>query len=65
MVAWSAKTLTMACPYTMRTAFRRIANIADVDMIKASTHSTIRWLSMEGAHDMPKRGSGMLQHQKR
>jgi hypothetical protein len=58
MAAWSAKTLIYGKPYTMRTAFRRIADIADVDAIKASIPSAIRWLSMVGEHDMPQGSSG-------
>ncbi|MBE1207033.1 hypothetical protein [Aminobacter carboxidus] len=58
MAAWSAKTLIYGTPYTMRTAFKRIADIADVDAIKASIPSAIRWLSMDGEHDMPQGSSG-------
>ncbi|MBA8906119.1 hypothetical protein [Aminobacter ciceronei] len=58
MAAWSAKTLIYGTPYTMRTAFRRTADVAEVDMIRASIPSAIRWLSMAGEHDMPTGSSG-------
>jgi len=58
MAAWSAKTLIYGKPYTMRTDFRRIAEVTEVDMIKASIPSAIRWLSMDGKHDMPMGSTG-------
>lgn len=53
MAAWSARTLIYGAPYTMRTAFRRIAEVTELDTIRASIPSAIRWLSMEGDLGMP------------
>lgn len=53
LAAWSARTLTYGAPYTMRTAFRRTAEVTEVDTISASIPSAIRWLSMEGNLGMP------------
>ncbi|MGO4739085.1 hypothetical protein AB4099_21235 [Bosea sp. 2KB_26] len=53
MAAWSASTLIYGAPYTMRTAFRRVAEVSEVETIRASVPSAIRWLSMEGDLGMP------------
>lgn len=53
MAAWSAKTLIYGTPYTMRTGFKRVANVSEINTIKESIPAAIRWLSMEGDLGMP------------
>ncbi|XXX81460.1 hypothetical protein WMF30_22135 [Sorangium sp. So ce134] len=53
MAAWRAETITYGDPYTMRTAFARRAEVPDLDVIRASIPAAIRWLSMDGDHEMP------------
>ncbi|WP_437622563.1 hypothetical protein [Sorangium sp. So ce1151] len=53
MAAWRAETISYGEPYTMRTAFTRRAEVPELDVIRASIPAAIRWLSMEGEHDMP------------
>ena len=53
MVAWRAETIIYGSPYTMRTGFRQIAKVSEVDVIKASVPTAIQWLSMRGDHAMP------------
>ncbi|WP_235439997.1 hypothetical protein [Paenibacillus sp. DMB20] len=53
MTAWRAETINYGGPFTMRTGFKRLREVSEVDVIKASIPSAIRWLSMDGSHDMP------------
>ncbi|WNG51971.1 hypothetical protein F0U60_53585 [Archangium minus] len=53
MTAWRAETLSYGEPYTMRTGFTRIAEVSDEDVIRASIPAALRWLSMNGNHNMP------------
>lgn len=51
--AWRAETIDYGEPFTMRTEFRRLAEVPEEDIIRASLPTAIRWLSMEGVHAMP------------
>lgn len=53
MTAWRAETIDYGAPYTMRTGFRQLVKVSDVDVIKASIPFAIQWLSMGGDHNMP------------
>lgn len=53
MTAWAAKTLSYGTPYAMRTAFRRVAERSELEMIEASLPAAKRWLAMEGVSGMP------------
>lgn len=53
MVAWRAETISYGSPYTMRSGFRQIEKVSEVDVIKASVPTAIQWLSMRGDHAMP------------
>jgi hypothetical protein len=53
MTAWRAETIDYGEPYTMRTGFTRLEEVPEVETIRASIPAAIRWLSMEGDHDMP------------
>ena len=47
MTAWAAKTLSYGTPYAMRTAFRRVAERSELEMIEASLPAAKRWLAMK------------------
>ncbi|KQW63263.1 hypothetical protein ASD02_04020 [Ensifer sp. Root1252] len=47
MAAWRADTLSYGDAYTMRTDFVRIAEISEIETIRASIPAAIHWLSME------------------
>jgi hypothetical protein len=51
--AWRAETIDYGEPFTMRIEFRRLAEVPEEDIIRASLPTAIRWLSMEGVHAMP------------
>lgn len=53
MAAWRAETLDYGSPYTMRTGFARIADVSEIDAIKASIPAALKWLSMIGNHQVP------------
>ncbi|HEV7307115.1 hypothetical protein [Ensifer sp.] len=53
MAAWQAKTLTYGAPFTMRTGFRRVAELPEVDMIRAAIPAAIHWLQMTTDRPMP------------
>lgn len=53
MAAWQAETLIYGKPFTMRSGFARVANITEVDSIKASIPAAIRLLSMNDVNKMP------------
>jgi hypothetical protein len=58
MAAWQASTLTYGIAYTMRTAFRRVAERSEPDVLEASLPAARRWLSMHDAGDMPEGSLG-------
>ncbi len=47
MAAWRADTLSYGDAYTMRTDFVRVAEISEIETIRASIPAAIHWLSME------------------
>ncbi|WP_420962329.1 hypothetical protein [Brucella sp. IR073] len=51
--AWRAETLDYGEPFTMRTGFRRVREMAEEDVIRASLPGAIRWLSMERTAHIP------------
>lgn len=53
MAAWRAETIDYGKPYTMRTHFRRVREVRDDEVIRASLPVAIRWLSMTHAHGFP------------
>ncbi len=53
MAAWRAETLTYGDAYTMRTDFVRIAEMSEVETIRASIPAAIHWLSMETTLPVP------------
>lgn len=53
MAAWQADTLIYGKSFTMRSGFVRVADVSEVDSIRASIPAAIRWLSMGGGHTMP------------
>ena len=58
MAAWSAKTLTYGDSFTMRSGFSRVAEVSEVDGIRASIPAAIHWLSMVTDRAMPPRSLG-------
>ncbi|SDA88458.1 hypothetical protein [Sinorhizobium sp. NFACC03] len=57
MAAWSAK-LTYGDSFTMRSGFSRVAEVSEVDAIRASIPAAIHWLSMVTDRAMPPRSLG-------
>lgn len=53
MTAWRAETIDYGEPYTMRTHFRRVREVREDDVIRASLPAATRWLSMEHAQHLP------------
>jgi hypothetical protein len=53
MTAWRAETIDYGEPYTMRTDFRRVREVGEDDIIRASLPVAIRWLSMKHAQHLP------------
>ncbi|MDR9857459.1 hypothetical protein RJP21_28090 [Paenibacillus sp. VCA1] len=53
MDAWRAETIDYGSPFTMRTAFRQVRDVPEEEIIRASIPAAIRWLSMDGSHDLP------------
>ena len=53
LTAWRAETLDYGEPYTMRTHFRRVREVGEDDIIRASLPAAMRWLSMEHAQHLP------------
>ncbi len=53
MAAWRGETVDYGQPYTMRTGFERVAEVSEIEAIRASVPAAIRWLSMEGDYGMP------------
>lgn len=53
MAAWQAETLDHGEPYTMRTHFRRLREVPEDDVIRASLPTAMRLLSMQSTHHLP------------
>ncbi|RFU80650.1 radc family [Trichoderma arundinaceum] len=53
MLAWGANNLGYGKPYMMYTGFRKIEQVTEDDVIRRSIAPGLRWLSMDGDHDMP------------
>ncbi|MDI1460907.1 hypothetical protein QEZ54_08020 [Catellatospora sp. KI3] len=53
MLAWQAETLSYGGPYTMRTGFAKVADVADADAIRSIIPAAIEWLSMSTDEKMP------------
>jgi hypothetical protein len=53
LAAWRADTLTYGRPYTMRTGFARVADIADADAVRSVIPDAIGYLAMAGEPEMP------------
>lgn len=53
MAAWRAETVSYGDPYTMRTDFVKIAEVADADAIRSIIPTAIERLSMRTGEEMP------------
>ncbi|MBF9134152.1 hypothetical protein I0C86_35225 [Plantactinospora sp. S1510] len=53
LAAWRAETVDYGDPYTMRTHFRRVADVADADAIRSIVPTAIERLSMHTDTEMP------------
>lgn len=53
MTAWRAETISYGSPYTMRTDFMKVADVADADAIRSIIPNALSRLSMEADLDMP------------
>lgn len=53
MAAWRAETVDYGDPYTMRTHFQKIADVADADAIRSIVPTAVERLAMQGAMEMP------------
>ncbi|MEQ4301713.1 hypothetical protein ABNF97_10035 [Plantactinospora sp. B6F1] len=53
LAAWRAETVDYGDPYTMRTDFRMVAEVADADAIRSIVPTAIRRLSMRAESTMP------------
>jgi hypothetical protein len=51
--AWQATSIDYASPFTMRTRFQEERSVAEEDIIRASLHAGLGWLSMSGSLDAP------------
>lgn len=58
MAAWRMETIDYGSPFTMRTDFRRLENVPEIEIIRAAVPAAIRWLSMGGDHAIPAEGLG-------
>ncbi|ADB50824.1 hypothetical protein [Conexibacter woesei] len=47
LAAWRAETTDYGAPYTLRTGFERVADVSEVDAVRASVPAAIRWLSAD------------------
>lgn len=59
LTAWRAETVNYGTPYTMRTDFAKIADVSDVEAIRASIPHAIRWLSTTGSPAGLKAGAAL------
>jgi hypothetical protein len=53
LLAWRAETVSYGQPYTMRTDFVKVADIADADAIRSTIPTAIARLAMESEAEMP------------
>ncbi|TKT81288.1 hypothetical protein [Aquamicrobium sp. LC103] len=53
MAAWRARTVDYGEPYTMRTGFRRVREVREADVIRASLPHAVRLLSMQCSRHLP------------
>lgn len=53
MAAWRAETVDYGDPYTMRTHFRRIAEVDAADAIRSVVPAAIEWLGMRTGAEQP------------
>lgn len=53
MAAWRAETIDYGGPYTMRTGFTKVADVADADAIRSVIPNAIGWLSLRTDVAMP------------
>ena len=53
LTAWLAETVNYGEPYTMRTGFAKVADVADADAIRSIIPTAIERLSMRAEVDMP------------
>ena len=53
LLAWRAETVSYGKPYTMRTDFVKVADVADADAIRATIPTAIERLAMHGDLEMP------------
>jgi len=53
LAAWRADTVSYGEPYTMRTGFRKVADVSDVDAIRSVIPAAIGYLAMRAGGDMP------------
>ncbi|KAL7788931.1 NlpC/p60-like transpeptidase [Trichoderma ceciliae] len=58
MLAWRADRLGYGKPYMMYTDFRNMEQVTEDDVIRRSIATGLRWLSMDGDHDMPPASKG-------
>lgn len=56
--AWHGSTLSYGEPFTMRTGFKQIAAVSDLEVIRTSIPAAIRWLSMGIDRSMPQGSLG-------
>ncbi|MEV0460462.1 hypothetical protein [Catellatospora methionotrophica] len=53
MTAWQAETVSYGDPYTMRTDFEKVADVADADAIRSIIPAAIGWLTPRADIAMP------------
>jgi hypothetical protein len=53
LLAWRAETVSYGQPYTMRTDFVKVAEVADADAIRATIPAAIELLEMRAGTEMP------------
>ena len=51
--AWRIEKIDYGKPFTMRTGFTRIAEVSEVDAVRASIPTAVHWLSMSGGAGLP------------
>jgi hypothetical protein len=58
LAAWRAESLSYGSPFTMRTGFRQLRDVPELEIVRAAIPSSMAWLSMRGSFDMPSGSSG-------
>lgn len=53
LAAWRAETLDYGTPDTLRHGFARVAEVSEIDAVRASIPAAIRWLSADRERAMP------------